>query len=221
MVLRRTVDALRPRGRYRRTVPHRSLRRSDRPRAGRRSPGETWMQLCLSTRTHPYRPLGEVLELLRPSGIAALDLAATPDAPHVPLGTTEAVDAVRPQLEGWHVAAIMADHPDFPRLRDEGQADAVTWTVGAIQAAAELRAPVVTTSLGSTGVDAWDAAWERSLDGLRTVLRRTAQSEVRLAVRLNTNNEHNSHRKEHRQQKSIPDPRLGIAYDTGLLHFLR
>lgn len=177
------------------------------------------MELCLSTSMWRDRPLPEALERARVAGIDALDLDATPESPH--LNPLEGPDAVRAALEGWRVLALTAAHPDLPRHREEGGAEAVGHTIAAIRCAEALGARVVGTSLGSTDIDAWETAWSRSIEGLREVLRQTSRSSVRLAVELSLDDVFNSLRKARRLFEEIPSPRLGLLLDTSLLYYLR
>jgi sugar phosphate isomerase/epimerase len=180
------------------------------------------MKFCLNTRMWHDRPLPEALEAARALEIGALDLSATPDFPHLrPLEGLRGVEALKPLLEGWEVAAVTADHPDFPRAENEGGDAAIAYTVAAVKCARTLGVPVVAISLGSTEIDAWDSAWARAGSALRMVLRETSRTGVRLAVRLDLGDVLNSLRKARRLLEEIPDPRLGLALDTGFLHYLR
>jgi sugar phosphate isomerase/epimerase len=180
------------------------------------------MFLCLNTLMWRDRPLAEALEAARATGVAALDLAATHQHQHLrPEEGSAGARALAPLLEGFRVAAVTADHPDLARAENEGGDEAIEHTVGAIRAAGMLGAPVVGTSLGSTEIDAWDAAWSRGVSALRTALHQTSRSRVKLAVELHTDDVMNSLRKARRLLEAIPDPRLGLTLDTALLHHLR
>jgi len=166
-------------------------------------------------------PLEEALEAARATGITCLDLDATPSSTHFrPLDGPAAMAAVRPLLNEWQVTALTADHPDLPRAEEDGGEAAVEHIVAAMKRAKEVGAGVVSISLGSTEVDAWDAAWNRALSGLKHILHQTSRTGVRLGVILHRDDVFDSLRKVRRLLEAIPDPRLGLTLDTGLLHHL-
>jgi sugar phosphate isomerase/epimerase len=180
------------------------------------------MQLCLNSLMWRGRSLPEALEAARVAGVSALELAATPACPHLrPLAGHEAVRELSGALEGWRVLAVMADHPDLARREEEGGEEAVEHTVAAVKAAKALGAPVVSTSLGGTEIDAWDTAWERALGALRLVLRETSRTGVRLAVELHADDVLDSLKKARRLLQEIPNPRLGLTLDTAFLYYRR
>jgi sugar phosphate isomerase/epimerase len=179
------------------------------------------MKLCLNTLMWPDRPLAEVLDAARATGIDALDLGATPACAHVPIAEgRQGIDALKPLLQGWQVAALTADHPDLARDEEEGGREAVEHTIAAMQASRMLGAGLVGTSLGCTDVDAWDTAWERSVSALRQILQETRRTNVRLAVELHADDMLNSIRKARRLLATVDDARLGLTLDTSLLHYL-
>ncbi|HTE20784.1 MAG TPA: sugar phosphate isomerase/epimerase [Armatimonadota bacterium] len=180
------------------------------------------MDLCLNTRMWAGQPLEEALAVARATGISSLDLAATPDCPHLrPDEGVAGAKALLPVLDGFQVVAVTADHPDLPRAEDDGGEAAAFYTIAAVKAASALGARVVGVSLGSTDVDAWETAWNRAVSALRQVLYETARSGVRLAVELHSDDVLNSLRRARRLLSEINDPRLGLAIDTGYLHYLR
>jgi sugar phosphate isomerase/epimerase len=180
------------------------------------------LYLALSTLMWADRPLPEALDAAAATGIRAVDLAATADHAHIALaGGRAAIEALRPQLEGWRVAAVTADHPDLSRAEDEGGEEAVRHTVAAIQAAKQLGAEVVTVSLGGTQIDAWETAWNRALAALRQVLGETARTGMKVAVEINQDDVLDSLKKARRLLESVPNPRLGLALDTAWLAHLR
>jgi sugar phosphate isomerase/epimerase len=179
------------------------------------------MELCLNTLMWHDRPLPEALEAARATRITCLEIGATFAHPHLNLlEGRDPAGALRPLLEGWRVAAVTADHPDLSRAEDEGGDEAVAYTIAAVHAAHALGAGVVSTSLGSTQIDAWETAWVRAVSGLRQVLGRTSRTRVRVAVELNAEDVMNSLRKARRLLAEIEDPRLGLTLDTSLLHYL-
>lgn len=174
--------------------------------------------------TFPWRdlPLPTALESIRESGITTLELDASPGSAHLdPLAGREAAGEVRSLLAGFQVAAVSAEHPDLPRREEEGGDEAVAYTVAAIKRAADLRVPVVCVSLGNTDVDAWDTAWQRALTALRMALYQTSRTRVKVAVTLTPDDVLNSLRKARRLLDGIDNPRLGLALDTGVMHYLR
>ncbi|HEU4752515.1 MAG TPA: sugar phosphate isomerase/epimerase, partial [Armatimonadota bacterium] len=178
--------------------------------------------LALSTQMWPDRSLAEALQAASETGVRALDLAATPDVPHVrPLAGREGAEALKPLLQGWKVVALTADHPDLARAEEEGGAEAVEWTIGAMRCAGILGARVVSTSLGRTDIDAWETAWNRAVTALRQVLHETRRTGVRLAVEIHLDDVLDSLRKARRLLEAIPDPRLGLTLDTAYLQHLR
>jgi len=180
------------------------------------------MQLALSTRMWQDRPLAEALEAARATGITALDLNAAYVHPHLrPTDGPDAVREARPLLKEWQVLVVSADHPDLARDRSEGGSDAMRYTLSAIKTARALGADVVSTSLGSTEIDAWDTAWERARRALMQIVQKSSASEVRLAIELNADDVLNSLKKARRLLEEIPHPRLGLTLDTAMLHYLR
>ena len=168
------------------------------------------------------RPLVEALEAARATGITSLELDASAESPHLSVtGGPEAWSYVRTQLDGWRVSALYAPHPCLPCSENEGGLEAVEHTVAAMKAAKALGAPVVVTSLGDTGIDAWDQAWERAIDALRMIVKQGQRTGVRLAVELNRQDVLDSLRKVRRLLEEIPSERLGIALDTGLAYVMR
>ncbi len=195
------------------------------------------MVLALNTQMWHDRPLDEALQVAASTGITALDLAATLGSLHADPRTVDAA-ALRTQLSTFppgklqpgmpageptliSVVALAAEHPDLPRMEEEGGEEAVEYTISAIRLARTLGARVVSTSLGSTDVDAWDAAWSRATSALRMILGRTSSTGVRLAVKLDVGDVLNSQKKLRRLLDELPDRRLGITLDTAILHYLR
>lgn len=178
------------------------------------------MVLALNTLMWHDLPLAEALAAAARAGVTTLDLGATTACPHVDPLHFDAKQ-VLPQLEGYRVAAVTADHPGMPCLEEDGGDDAVDHTVAAIRAARALGARVVSISLGSTGVDAWDMAWTRATNALKMILHRTANSGARIAVELHADDVLNSQKRLRRLLEEIPNPRLGVTLDTGYLYYLR
>jgi sugar phosphate isomerase/epimerase len=180
------------------------------------------MELSLSTLMWRGQPLAEVLEAARATDVANLELYAGVDAPQVDvLGGYQAWTEVREQLGDLRVTAVAAPHPSLPCSDSEGGLEAVEYTVAAMKAAKFLGARVVVVSMGDTGIDAWDQAWERGIAALRMIVKQGQRSGVRLAVELNQEDVLNSLRKVRRLLEEIPDPRLGIALNTGLAYAMR
>jgi sugar phosphate isomerase/epimerase len=180
------------------------------------------MELCLSTLMWPDQPIQESLAAAAPFEVRCLDLAAAAAHRHVPLSQgDEAIRELRESLEGWKVAALTADHPDLSRAPREGGAEAVAHTLGAVRAASALGARVVSISLGSTDIDAWETAWGRAVAALRQVLHQTARLPVRLAVKIHADDVLDSLKKARRLLVEIEDPRLGLTFDTAMLYYRR
>jgi L-ribulose-5-phosphate 3-epimerase len=180
------------------------------------------VNLSLHTRIWRNQPLDDALAAARTLGITSLDLNAAPPQPHVdPLAGPAAWEALRPRLDGFTLAAVTADQPDLSRRRDEGGADAIDAGAAALRCATALGAPLVSTALGGTEVDPWDAAWERSANALGLVLQRTARSGIRLAVELGVEDVFDSLKKARRLFVELPDPRLGVTLDLGTLYYQR
>lgn len=180
------------------------------------------MKVCLNTRSLGQCTLEEVISAAKAAEISVLELAAQPGSLHLnPLLDREYLDTVRAQLGDMEVAAIDASGGDLPRLPLDGGNEAVEYTIGAFRAAEYLGAKVVNLSLGATDVDAWDAAWTRSMEALRDILRHTGKTGVRLAVELHQDDVFDSLRKARRLLETFPDRRLGITIDTAFCHYRR
>jgi sugar phosphate isomerase/epimerase len=180
------------------------------------------LKISLNTCTGSGQSLAEIVEAAKAAGITAFDLSATPKCDHLQAADgREASTRLRPLFAGSQVVAISADHPDLTALEDEGGDEAVAFTVDAIKRAADLGAGVVVTSLGNTGVDAWDTTWERGMTALRMALHQTIRSRVRLAVEITQDDVLNSLKRIKRLLTAIEDPRLGLSLDTGFLYYHR
>jgi sugar phosphate isomerase/epimerase len=180
------------------------------------------MQLCLNTSAWRERPLQEALDAARAAGLDALDLDAGPGSLHLaPRTGREEALRLESALEGFRVLAVTAHHPDLCRRQEEGGDPAVEQIAAAVKAAKSLGAGVVSTTLGSTEIDAWDTAWERGLSALRWVLRETRRTAMRVAVEVDLGDVLDSLKKARRLLFEIPDARLGLSLDAGHLHYLR
>lgn len=180
------------------------------------------MELSLATSIWRDRPLAEALDAARATGLNSLELDASAGSPHLNVtGGPEAWSYARTQVEGWRVGALYAPHPALPCSENEGGLEAVEHTVAAMKAAKVLGARVVVTSLGDTGIDAWDQAWSRSIGALRVIVKQGQRTGVRLAVELSRQDVLDSLKKVRRLLEEIPDTRLGIALDTGLTYVMR
>jgi sugar phosphate isomerase/epimerase len=180
------------------------------------------LKLCLNTWMWRDQPLADVLATTRELEVGGVELDVRPGSPHFdPLAGRDEVVALKSQLGELRVQALAADNPDLTRLEEDGGDEAVAHLVAALKRAADLRAGVVTTSLGASDVDAWDTVWQRGLSALRMALFQTARSPVRVAVVLSGDDALNSIRKVRRLLEGVNDPRLGLAIDTGWLHYLR
>jgi sugar phosphate isomerase/epimerase len=185
----------------------------------RPAPREPSLELCVSTLMWAELPLEAALEHARAAGITAVEIGATHAHPQVdPHGGREQILRLQSLLQGRRVATLTADHPDISRAEAEGGAEAVDHLIGAVRLAKQLRADVVSFSLGHTEIDAWDAAWSRSLAALRQILHETRNTGVKLGVELHVEDVFDSVKKARRLLETIPDPRLGLTLDTSLLH---
>lgn len=181
------------------------------------------MKLCINTLIWPDLSLEQALAAAASvTDIRTVELGATYTHPQMgPIGEDAQLERLRDIVVGWKVAAVTADHPDFPREVNEGGAAAIAHTVAAVKAASALGAGVVSLSLGATDVDPWERAWDRAMDALWEVLRLTNRTRVRLAVRLHVDDVFDSLNKARRMLATVNDPRLGVALDTGILYYRR
>lgn len=156
------------------------------------------------------------LRQARAAACEAVELVLVPPVP-----ARAAVQELCWALQGTAIAAVSVDLPDLSRAEEEGGLEAVEQLAAAIHLARALGAPVVATRLGSTEIEAWDAAWERTVSGLQHALRTTRRAGVRVAVALGGGDVLDSLKKARRLLETIPDPRLGIVMDAGTFYWLR
>jgi sugar phosphate isomerase/epimerase len=183
------------------------------------------MQWALNTLMWWREPLAAVLRHAEALGVPALDLGALPGGVgHLPLPAGEALsaecEAVLSALPaGFSIVAVTADHAGLSADDEEAQRQGIAYTLEAMRAAAWLGAGVVGTSLGSVGEGrTWAAAAKCAVEALREVMRQAPEG-MSLAIEIHVNDVCNSLEKAEHFLTEIDDGKLGVAFDTSLLHW--
>ena len=167
-------------------------------------------------------PLAEGLGYAAELGLSSLDLGALPGCGHADPGAgdlqaeAERLRALLPP--GLRVVAVTADHAGLSSLDGGERRAGIRYTVGALRLAEALGAAVVGTSLGSVPAGATNEECLQRAAEATGVCFGEHKGTVGLAVELHVNDVVDSLAKAERLLELAQQPRLGVAFDTSLLH---